>query len=110
MFYFSPPTIKLENSKGLSNTLVNELLKELTEKAADLKGEEMIFQLCQHVEEFLHRYNKPTSESFYDEMLKRQKEKEEMVLLEENRQVDIDLNVNKILCHNKYYFLATVYD
>lgn len=35
----------------------------------------MIFQLCQYVEEFLHKHNKPVMKSFYDEMLQTQQEK-----------------------------------
>lgn len=68
--------------------MVNQLQTELKQKAECLQGEEMIFQLCQHVEEFLHRHNKPASKSFYDEMLQRQKEKEEKDLLEESKQVE----------------------
>lgn len=87
----SVPTLKLENSKGLSNNSIKQLEDDLKEKALKLQGEEMIFQLAQHVQEFLHLHNKPTSKSFYDEMLQRQKEKEEKdlqaKLMEEDRQV-----------------------
>ncbi|KAJ8980157.1 hypothetical protein NQ317_014652, partial [Molorchus minor] len=86
----SIPKILLENAKGLSTTVVVELLQKLEQKAAELKGEEMIFQLAQYVQEFLHRHNKPTSKSFYDEMLQRQKEKEQQDLqakqIEQDRQ------------------------
>nr|CAI5829716.1 unnamed protein product [Callosobruchus analis] len=85
------PRISLENSKGLSQTTVAELQVLLEQKAKDLKGEEMIFQLAQCVEEFLHRHNKPTTKSFYDEMLKRQKEKEEKDL--QARQLEQNLKV-----------------
>lgn len=85
------PEIGLKNSKGLSNALVEQLQKELENEAFNLRGEEMIFQLAQYVEQFLHKHNKPSSKSFYDEMLKRQKEKEEKELeakaREQNRQV-----------------------
>lgn len=37
----------------------------------------MIFQLAQHVQEFLHKHNKPAIKSFYEEMLIRQKEEEQ---------------------------------
>lgn len=81
----------LENSKGLSYNALLELQSQLEEKIDQLKGEEMIFQLAQLVQEFLHLYNKPASKSFYDEMLQRQKEKEEKDLqakqMEEDRQV-----------------------
>ncbi|XP_044265056.1 eIF-2-alpha kinase GCN2 [Tribolium madens] len=84
------PVLKLENSKGLSDNSLIELQKALEEKAGKLRGEEMIFQLAQHVQEFLHVHNKPSSKSFYDEMLQRQKEKEEKdlqaKLIEEDRE------------------------
>ncbi|CAH1982227.1 unnamed protein product [Acanthoscelides obtectus] len=83
------PRIYLENSKGLSQTTVAELQVLLEQKSKELEGEEMIFQLAQCVEEFLHTHNKPTSKSFYDEMLKRQKEKEERDL--QARQIEQDL-------------------
>ncbi|XP_074036650.1 eukaryotic translation initiation factor 2 alpha kinase Gcn2 isoform X2 [Leptinotarsa decemlineata] len=73
----SVPKISLENPKGLSNTLLSELQEELEKRANKLKGEEMIFLLSQDVQEFLHKHNKPASKSFYDEMLKLQKEREE---------------------------------
>ncbi|CAH1116543.1 unnamed protein product [Phaedon cochleariae] len=86
----SIPKILLENGKGLSNTTLVELQEILVERANEFKGEEMIFQLSQDVQEFLHKHNKPGAKSFYDEMLKRQKEKEEKDLiakqLEENEQ------------------------
>lgn len=86
------PKIKLENSKGLSDNSLVQLQTELEQKAAQLKGEEMIFQLSQYVQEFLHLHNKPPSKSFYDERLQRQKEKEQKDLqakmIEENRQVN----------------------
>nr|XP_023028240.1 eIF-2-alpha kinase GCN2-like [Leptinotarsa decemlineata] len=73
----SVPKISLENPKGLSNTLLSELQEKLEKRANKLKGEEMIFLLSQDVQEFLHKHNKPASKSFYDEMLKLQKEREE---------------------------------
>lgn len=67
----------MENSQGVSNALLTQLHDELEKKAHSLKGEEMIFQLAQHVQEFLHRHNKPGIKSFYEEMLNRQKEEEQ---------------------------------
>lgn len=71
------PKLSLENSRGVSNTLLTQLQDELEKKAHSMKGEEMIFQLAQHVQEFLHRHNKPGIKSFYEEMLNRQKEEEQ---------------------------------
>ncbi|RZC35247.1 Pkinase, RWD and/or tRNA-synt His domain containing protein [Asbolus verrucosus] len=86
----SVPKITLENGKGLSDNALFQLQNELEARTLKLKGEEMIFQLSQYVQEFLHLHNKPTSKSFYDEMLQRQKEKEEKdlqaKLMEEDRQ------------------------
>lgn len=91
IFCFSIPKILLENSKGLSLTVLQELHDKLEKRAKELVGEEMIFQLSQYVQEFLHKHNKPTSKSFYDEMLQRQKEQQEKDLqaqkIEEDRQV-----------------------
>ena len=92
-YHNSVPKIKLENSKGLSDNLLFQLQRDLERTANALKGEEMVFQLSQHVQEFLHRHNKPASKSFYDEMLQRQKEKKEKDLqerlMEEDRQVSL---------------------
>lgn len=67
----------------------------VNEKANDLVGQEMIFQLSQDVEEFLHSHNKPPSKSFYEEMLQRRKIEHERDLqaqqLEQDRQVRIFL-------------------
>lgn len=74
---FRVPKLFLENSRGVSNALLTQLQDELEKKAQNMKGEEMIFQLAQHVQEFLHRHNKPGTKSFYEEMLNRQKEEEQ---------------------------------
>lgn len=87
----SSPKISLKNGQGISNTVVSELQKQLEEKAENMKGEEMIFQLAQHVQEFLHRHNKPGTKSFYEEMLNRKKEEEQKIKMareiEQNREV-----------------------
>lgn len=41
-----------------------------------LKGQEMIYELIQTVEEFLYEHNKPATKSFYEEMVIRKREKE----------------------------------
>ncbi|XP_050296030.1 eIF-2-alpha kinase GCN2 isoform X2 [Anthonomus grandis grandis] len=69
------PEILLENVKGISHTILQELKQDLIEKAQQYEGEEVIFQLCQYVEEFLHKHKKPAMKSFYDEMLMNQEEK-----------------------------------
>lgn len=79
----------LENSRGMSNGVVAELKIKLEEKAKKLQGEEMIFQLAQYVQEFLHQHNKPETKSFYEEMLNRLKEEKKAEELVKDRQVSI---------------------
>lgn len=43
--------------------------------ADQLKGEVMIYELAQQVQQFLHEHNKPGYSSFYEEMVSRQQEK-----------------------------------
>ncbi|KAF7284929.1 hypothetical protein GWI33_017408 [Rhynchophorus ferrugineus] len=69
------PKILLENEKGMSQASLLTLHQELEEKARVREGTEMIFELCQHIREFLHSHNKPAMKSFYDEMLQKQEEK-----------------------------------
>lgn len=91
LLFSSVPKVFLENSKGLSVTLLSDLEDDLNQKAHKLVGQEIIFQLSQYVEEFLHRHNKPPSKSFYDEMLHRRKIEHEKDLqaqqIEQDRQV-----------------------
>lgn len=85
----SVPEIAFNNAKGLSDTALKQLHDQLLDKAAhDFAGEEMIFQLCQHVQEFLVLHNKPTSKSFYDEMLQRRREEEQKDLAAKQREMD----------------------
>lgn len=91
--FSSVPNLFLENSRGISNTLLIQLHDELEKKAQNMKGEEMIFQLAQHVQEFLHKHNKPGIKSFYEEMLNRRKEEEQKLKqaeqLEKDRKVAV---------------------
>lgn len=88
IFYLSTPKITIEDSKGLSDVLIEELTRDLDRHAAKLKGEVMIFELAQVVQAFLHKHNKPPSGSFYDEMLlqkmKRDEDMRNMTMVEEN--------------------------
>lgn len=43
--------------------------------AKDLEGEVMIYELCQHIQKFLHEHNKPGFSSFYEEMVSKQQER-----------------------------------
>ncbi|XP_057339271.1 eIF-2-alpha kinase GCN2-like isoform X3 [Microplitis mediator] len=69
------PHIKLKNSLGLSNQQIAVLYSELESLADKLKGEVMIFELAQHVQKFLYEHNKPSYNSFYEEMVSRRQEK-----------------------------------
>jgi hypothetical protein len=59
----------LENEKGLSKDLVKILHNMLLIKAEKLKGREMIFELCQEIQDFLYHHNKPPAitKSFYEQ-------------------------------------------
>lgn len=59
----------MENEKGLSMDLVKVLYQRLIKKANELKGKEMIYELCQDVQEFLYEQNKPPTKSFYEQRL-----------------------------------------
>lgn len=80
----------------MSDALLYELQSQLKERANKLKGEVMIFELAQHVQAFLHEHNKPGTKSFYEEMLSRQKEREQIKMraqkLEEDREVSAGLS------------------
>jgi eukaryotic translation initiation factor 2-alpha kinase 4 len=71
--FFSIPKLLLENPKGLKDADVARLNTQLSKEIYSLKGEVMIFELCQLVQIFLHEHNQPpkeVNESFYDTMLK----------------------------------------
>ncbi|XP_055597688.1 eIF-2-alpha kinase GCN2 [Uranotaenia lowii] len=70
-----PPKIELENTVGLSDALVKDLLEQLKAQADELKGEVMIYELAGTVEGFLHKHNAPPKGSFYDEMLANQQKR-----------------------------------
>lgn len=69
------PKIVLEKSKGLSTQQLVCLQNNLEKLAESLKGEVMVFELATYVEKYLHQYNKPGFQSFYDEMVNRQQQK-----------------------------------
>ncbi|XP_073950849.1 eukaryotic translation initiation factor 2 alpha kinase Gcn2 [Choristoneura fumiferana] len=74
-----PPDIKISKMLGLSTENATKLLDELSALAQKLCGEVMIYELAQHVQQFLHDHNKPTL-SFYEEMLKQKTEMEQLKL------------------------------
>ncbi|VDN04109.1 unnamed protein product [Thelazia callipaeda] len=66
------PDIELENVRGISLKDVEKLKQILLNKASSLKGNEIILELCQLVQEFLYEHNKPPEGSFFDGMLQQQ--------------------------------------
>lgn len=97
-----PPVIILENEKGLSVEQVRNLHKLLTNKAHDLKGSEMVYQLTQVVSEFLYANNKPPTKSFYEQRMENKFHTEMEKLQEsyyeiENSKIDDQLVLTKRL-------------
>lgn len=85
------PKILLKNYEGLSDTTLLDLDVKLSQKACELVGQEMLLQLCQYVQEFLHQHNKPPSKSFYDQMHQRKKVEHERDL--QAQQIELERKV-----------------
>lgn len=94
---FRVPELLIENGKGISQAHLHQLKGDLKQKAEEYKGEEMIFQLCQYVEEFLHKHNKPGMKSFYDEMLQKQREKKLQEEMQKQRENDKQVSSHNFL-------------
>ncbi|EDW16491.1 eIF-2-alpha kinase GCN2 [Drosophila mojavensis] len=84
------PKIVLEESKGISDQLLEELLAQLQAQSQELLGEVMIYELAQTVRDFLLQHNKPPKGSFYDEMLqaKQKREQEEKDLQRQKETIE----------------------
>ncbi|CAG9789486.1 unnamed protein product [Diatraea saccharalis] len=74
-----PPKISFKKIHGLSTDNGNKLLSELKALASQHCGEVMIFELSQHVQQFLHDHHKPIL-SCYEEMLIQKREMEQSKL------------------------------
>ncbi|XP_064550119.1 eIF-2-alpha kinase GCN2 isoform X1 [Drosophila montana] len=74
------PKIVLEESKGISDQLLEALLAQLHAQSQELRGEVMIYELAQTVQAFLLQHNKPPKGSFYDEMLQAKQKREQELL------------------------------
>lgn len=72
----SVPTMEVLESNNVPSNSVKELLAELKKMADDLKGEVMVLNLCQFVQEFLVPFNTP-SVSIYDEMIQNKRKLQE---------------------------------
>uniref|UniRef100_A0A1B6C0L6 non-specific serine/threonine protein kinase n=1 Tax=Clastoptera arizonana TaxID=38151 RepID=A0A1B6C0L6_9HEMI len=93
-----PPIIVLERSKGMSQDQLLELQHDLEKLSFQLKGEVMVFELATHVEKVLKLYNKPGFQSFYDEMINRQKQQqmkeiERLKAIEYKKRQEIQLEI-----------------
>ena len=64
-----------------------------------LLGKEMIYELCQHVQEFLYLHNKPPAKSFYDQRIEHQLNLEKRQEQEfENKQLDVKESDSVTFC------------
>uniref|UniRef100_A0AAV2JI99 non-specific serine/threonine protein kinase n=1 Tax=Knipowitschia caucasica TaxID=637954 RepID=A0AAV2JI99_KNICA len=84
-----PPELELKNAKGLSHDILQNLQHEITKLASTRCGEVIIYELADHIQGFLSKYNKPPSRSFHEEMLKNQRKQQEKRALEEQQKMDL---------------------
>ena len=70
------PKLTLENDKGLSLELKKQIQDKIIKKGKSLIGKEMVYELCQEIQEFLYEHNNPPLKSFYDQMLDNKKKQE----------------------------------
>lgn len=85
----SVPELEVVNSKGLSTQHLTTLMQKLDNEASKLKGEVMLLELSQHVQDFLHAHNKPPFKSFYEEMMVNKQKEQEKITREEQRKMQI---------------------
>lgn len=76
----------------MSDKSVEQLQEELTEQAQAMVGREMIYDLCTIAQEFLQNHHTPLPASFYEEMTKRDLERE----LKERMEATIQQQSNKL--------------
>ena len=99
------PKLTLENEKGLSIDHIKALHRKVVQKANTLIGKEMIYELCQEIQEFLYLNNKPPAKSFYDQRLENKinLEKEQLdIEFDEKRKFEEQMVVPSL--SNKFYF------
>jgi len=90
------PKISLQNEKGLSTDLIKQLHRQLVQKANQLIGNEMVYELCQMVQVFLYEHNKPPLKSFYEQRLESkvsQETENEHVKLEDKKKIEDELEL-----------------
>ena len=61
---------------------IKQLRNKLVAKATSLVGSEMIFDLCQEIQEYLYAHNKPPPKSFFDQRLENQERQQTQFELE----------------------------
>lgn len=61
----------------MSDHLIEELQRQLKAQTEQLMGQEMIYELAQSAQAFLHQHNRPPTGSFYDEMLQQQTQRDQ---------------------------------
>ncbi|XP_041467880.1 eIF-2-alpha kinase GCN2-like isoform X1 [Lytechinus variegatus] len=83
------PTVTIENGRGISKEKLKQVKKEVDNMAKKLRGEVMILELAQHVQQFLHSHNVPGPKSFYEEMMSNQKRAEEKVERDKRKQQEL---------------------
>ncbi|OWF52320.1 Eukaryotic translation initiation factor 2-alpha kinase 4 [Mizuhopecten yessoensis] len=83
------PDIHLENSKGLSNKELDELKGDVDKLANSLKGEVMLLELAQVIQQYLHKHNRPPAKSFYEEMMFNKREQEERLAQEQQKKLEL---------------------
>jgi len=91
------PRIFLENEKGIPLDLVKTLHKRVMQKANSMIGSEMIFEICNEIQEFLYNNNRPPAKSFYDQRLENKinLEKEQLVyVFDEKKKCEEQLVIN----------------
>lgn len=82
------PELNFINTKGLSNSQLSSLKSEVDSIANEYKGEEMLLQIAQHVQQYLHAHNKPPAKSFYEEMMLNKRKQEEQKEEEQRQELE----------------------
>ncbi|RIB06418.1 kinase-like domain-containing protein [Gigaspora rosea] len=68
----SPPDIKVENARGLSEEQLNEIKANISRLIKENLGQEMIFNIAEYVQEFITTNNSGINkQSFHEQMLSR---------------------------------------
>ncbi len=77
------------------------MYREIIQKANTLLGDEMIYLLCQHIQEFLYQHNKPPAKSFYEQRLENRLNLEKELEFDEKKQ---DLNETDLVNDFRQFF------